>query len=121
MTAFDYGRSTATANRLIGRFGQVGSIRRAGAPTGPVYSPVPGAPVNHACLYVVTDFNAMEIDGTRVLASDKKVLLAKGALTVEPRVTDVLVEADAGVYKIVSIKPLKPGSAVVLWELQVRR
>lgn len=120
MTAFDYARMTATSDRLIERFGQAGAIRRR-TTTGPAYDPTQGDPVDHACQLVVSDYSAMEVDGTRVLATDKKVLLAKGDLTIEPGLDDVVVETGGAVYKIVSIKPLKPGSAVVLWELQVRR
>lgn len=117
---FDYARSRATADRLIARFGQAGNIRRR-TTTGPAYDPSQGQPVDHPCTFAVLDYSAMEVDGTRVLATDKKVVLAKGALTIEPSLDDVVVEAGGAVYKIVSIKPLKPGSTVVLWELQVRR
>lgn len=120
MTAFNYARMTAVSDRLIERFGSAGSIRRR-TTTGPAYDPTQGDPVDHACRFVVSDYSAMEVDGTRVLATDKKVILSKGALTIEPSLNDVVVETGGTVYKIVSIKPLEPGSAVVLWELQVRR
>ena len=120
MTAFDYSRPKATADRLIERYGQTGILRRR-TTTGPEYDPTEGDPDDHACRFVVADYEASEIDGTRVLATDKKALLAKGSLTIEPSLSDLLVESDASVYKIVGIKPLKPGSSVVMYELQVRR
>lgn len=120
MTAFDYGRTKATADRLIERFGQSGFLRRR-TTTGPEYDPTDGDPADHACRFAVTDYEASEIDGSRVLATDKKALLAKGSLSIEPALSDLLVESDGAVYKIVAVKSLKPGSTVVLWELQCRR
>lgn len=120
MTAFNYARPKATADRLITRFGQTGTLRR---PTvsGTAYNPTEGVPVEYACLFVITDFAAHEIDGTRVLATDKKVLLAKGDLAVDPLTSDLLVEADGSVYKIIRVEPLQPGDTVVMHTLQVRR
>lgn len=120
MTAFDYAKAKATADRLIQRFGQSGHLRRIAA-TGPAYDRSPGAATDHACRFAVVDYMATEIDGTRVLATDKKVYLAKGSLTIEPKASDVLVEADSSVYKIVSVAPLSPAGVVVVYELQVRR
>lgn len=118
--SFDYGRTVATADRMIERFGIAGTLRRR-TTTGPDYDPTEGDPVDHACRFVVSDYSAMEIDGTRVLATDKKLMLAKGALTVEPMLSDLLVDGVSSSYKVVAIKPLQPGATVVMWELQVRR
>lgn len=118
--SFDYARTVATADRMIERFGVAGTLRRR-VTTGPEYDPTEGDPVDHACRFVVSDYSAMEIDGTRVLATDKKVMLAKGSLTVEPMLSDLLDDGVTPVYKLVAIKPLQPGATVVMWELQVRR
>lgn len=120
MTAFDYSRPVSTANRLITRFGQAGSLRRP-TTSGTAYNPTAGVSVDHDALFAVIEYSASEIDGTRILATDQKALLAKGDLTVEPLTSDLLVEADGSVYKIVNVEPLKPGATVVLWTLQVRR
>ena len=117
---FDYARMVATADRMITRFGTAGTLRRPTS-SGTPYNPTPGAPVDYACRFVVSDYSAMEIDGTRVLATDKKVMLAKGSLTVEPELSDLLVDGASSSYRIVAIKPLQPGATVVMWELQVRR
>lgn len=118
--SFDYARTVATADRMIERFGVAGTLRRR-TTTGPEYDPTEGDPDDHACRFVVSGYSAMEIDGTRVLATDKKVMLAKGALTVEPMLSDLLVDGSSSSYKIIAIKPLQPGPVIVMWELQVRR
>ena len=122
MSAYDYSRAVATANRLLTRFGQLGAIRRTGAPTGPAYDPTPGAVVDHPARFAMLDYEASEIDGTRVLATDKKALLAVGSLTITVALDDKLVEADGTVYKIIPpLKPLSPAGTVVMYEIQCRR
>lgn len=117
-----YADMAAVADDLITEFGQLGNIRRTGAATGPAYDPTPGADVDHPALFAVLDYMASEIDGTRVLATDKKALLAVGSLTITPALNDKLVEADGTVYKIIPpLKPLSPAGTVVLYEVQCRR
>tara|TARA_R110002051_G_scaffold230715_1_gene292710 strand:+ start:755 stop:1123 length:369 start_codon:yes stop_codon:yes gene_type:complete len=122
VTAFNYARPKATADRLLTRFGQLGAVRRPGTPTGPDYDPTPGVDVDHAARFAVLDYEASEIDGSRVLATDKKVILAVGSLTITPALDDKLVEADGTVYRIIPpLKPLSPAGTVVLFEIQCRR
>lgn len=122
MSTFDYRRPLATANRLIERFGQIGAIRRTGAPTGPTYDPTPGADVDHPARFVMIEFDAREIDGSRILATDKKALLSPGSLTIVPAITDRLVEANGTVWNIIPpVQPLRPAETTLLYTLQCRR
>jgi hypothetical protein len=122
VTAYDYARAKATADRLIEKFGQLGAIRRTGAGTGPEYDPTPGATTDYPARFAMLDYEASEIDGTRVLATDKKAILAVGSLTITVALDDKLVEADGTVYKIIPpLKPLSPAGTVVMYEIQCRR
>ena len=121
MTAFDYAAAAADANALIRDAGQLGAIRRPGAMTGPSYDPEPGPPTDHPARFVLLRYKTMEIDGTRVQASDRKALVAPGGLTVEPTLSDQLVEADGTVWSIVRVEPLRPAETTVLYTLQVRK
>lgn len=121
MSAYNYGRLKATADRLIGRFGRSGTLSRPGSPTGPAYDPTPGTPTTYAVSYVVDDYRNSELDGTRVLQSDKKLTMAVKALSITPATSDTLVETDGSVYKIIDVKPLQPGATTLLWEIQARR
>lgn len=120
MTAFDYARAKATADRLLARFGQEGSIKRP-TTTGPDYDPVPGTPETYPATFAVMDYATNQIDGSRILANDRRVIMAKGGLTIEPLPSDRLVQADASEYAIVSVKPMSPAGAVVYYEIQARR
>jgi hypothetical protein len=122
MTAFDYSRPLATANRLIERYGQLGAVKRPGANTGPVYNPIPGAPTVHPARFVVIAFSDREVDGTRILATDKKVLMAPGSLTIAPASTDTLVEADGTTWNIIPpVQTLRPAETTLLYTLQCRK
>lgn len=121
MSTFDYAKPLATANRLIEKYGQLGAVRRTGSPTGSEYDPTPGADVDHPAFFAVMDYDNSEIDGTRIKAKDKKVLMAPGSLTIEPTDADLLVEADGSTLTIIDADPLKPAETVLLWTVQARK
>lgn len=118
MTAFDYTRSQATADRLIARFGQAGKLRRQ-TKTGPAHNPTIST-TDYDATFAVIDFTNREIDGTRVLATDKKVLLKAGGLGIFPTTEDQIVIGGV-VHSIIRTATVAPAGAVVLYELQCRR
>lgn len=119
MSTYNYARARATAERLLARFGQTGAIRRAGAATGDPWNPTPGANTDYPAQIVVTGYDAREIDGTRIQATDKKALV--GGVEIDPATSDDLVEADGTVWEIVAVERLKPAETTVLHTLQIRR
>lgn len=122
MPKFDYGRPLATVNRLFDRYGQRGAIRRTVPGTGPKYDPGPSTYSADPAAIVVTDFSSREIDGTRILATDKKIMVAPGGLTAPPALSDKVVEADGTVYNIVPpIQTKRPAGTTLVYILQGRR
>lgn len=121
MTAFDYSRMLESANRLMAKFGQTGAVRRPGTPTGPSYDPTPGSPTDDPARFVITAYEARDVDGTRILATDKKALVAPGSLTSAPALSDKLVEADGTAWNIVNVETLRPAETTLLWTVQIRR
>ncbi|MBB5770882.1 hypothetical protein HNP47_000851 [Brevundimonas vesicularis] len=122
MPKFDYSRPLATANRLFDRYGQRGAIRRTTPGTRPSYDPGPSTYSDDPTDMVVTDFSSREIDGTRILATDKKIMVAPGALTAPPALSDKVVEADGTVYNIVPpIQTKRPAGTTLVYILQGRR
>lgn len=130
MTApVDYERFVKMADRILARWGQVGTMSRPTS-TGPAQNPVPGAPQTTSALFAVLDFEADQVDGTRIKATDKQVYLAPkrtvdGVLTplgFAPSLAASLIEAEGGLpFKIIGIETIKPASVVCLYILQVRR
>ncbi len=120
MTAFDYARTAQTALRLIGRFGQTGALR-VKTSSGASHNPTSSTTTDHPAKFVITDFEAKDIDGTRVLATDKKALVAAAGLAVVPDVAHRLLEADGQSYSIAGVDTLKPATTPVVYALTVRR
>lgn len=121
MAAYDYGEDLADANEMIEEFGQAGFIRRKGATTGPAHNQTSGPPTNTPVTFVMVDYKNHEIDGTRILTTDRKVLLAVGTMTQDPTPADELVLADGTPQKIINVSPLAPGGVTLLYEMQCRR
>jgi len=118
MTAFDYSRPRATAERLIKRYGQREQLRRS-TRSGPEFNPIVST-ADYACRIVVLSYEDKQIDGTRIKASDKLVYLSTEDMTIEPAEFDALVIGGV-VHEIVNVKPLSPAGVVVFWEIQARR
>lgn len=121
MSTFDYTRPLATANRLIARFGQNGKLLRETTTGGTTYDPgEPGEPDEYPARFVITAFdNRTEVDGARILSTDKKVLMAADVETA-PRSGDLLECADGSILSVVDADPMKPAETVLLWTVQAR-
>lgn len=119
MAAHNYAEDQADAAELIEEFGKAGSLREM-VKTGPTYDPTL-TPSDHTVTFAVLDYDVRQIDGARILATDKLVYLSAVGLTIEPKPGHMLVENDGGLYNVVNARPLKPGATVVFYEVQVRR
>ena len=118
MTGFNYARSIATANRLIAKFGQTVTLKRVANSGSEPWNPVQ-TETEHPATAVIVEFEDNEIDGTLVLRTDRKALIAKGTLTIEPKPGDRLVVGSV-ILSVVRVAPLNPGGTVVMYEAQVR-
>ena len=67
---------------------------------------------------VFTDYNELDIDGTLIKRGDKELLIP--AFDFSPDTDDLIIDG-AEQYKIVNIKTISPGAAILLYKLQVRR
>lgn len=130
MTAFNYARTSATAERLIARFGQTGALRRM-VSDGDVFNPTLVA-TDYPCTFAILDYANGLIDGTLIKQTDQLAYLSTAGLAVSPETTDQLV-VGPGTWSgspatfsgspatLVNVKPLSPAGTVVFYELQVRR
>jgi hypothetical protein len=121
MTAFDYSGPLATADRLIEKFGQNGFHRIPSQATGPKHNPTPGEPIDFPVRFAMVRYTAREIDGSRILATDRKALLSPVGLVEQPALSHGLVEANGVTWKIVGVETLRPAETTVLITLQVRK
>jgi len=119
MSTFDYAETKADADELLEEFGQAIILRRYEAGGSP-YNPAVGGPYDTDTVGVVLDYGLNEVDGTRVLATDKKVLLAVGSVSDPPTPARKVVIGGVE-HAIVSVVTLAPAGTPVMWTLQVRR
>ncbi len=119
MTAFDYARAAQTAERLIRKFGAAGAIRRETPGSGPSYDPGEPTITDHAARIMVTSYSNREVDGQRILATDRKALV-EPSVGVEPTTSDLLVTPDGSTLAIIDVTLLRPATTTVLYVLQVR-
>ncbi|SCB52460.1 hypothetical protein [Rhizobium lusitanum] len=118
MAAFDYDRARATAERLIAKFGQKGSVRRIRS-AGPDYDPVQMSE-DFLCSFVDLDQSQAHIADTLIQRGDRMVYLSTEGLSITPTLADKMLIGGVE-HAIVDIQPLSPGGTVVFWQLQVRR
>lgn len=130
MAKFDYGRPAATANRLIGRFGQIGAIRRTVVtPPANPWEEGTETTVYHAVTLAVLPVDEKRIDGTLILTGDRQVLIALDGLAIVPAVGDVIMfngAFSAGVYAgeewtIQKLDTLAPAGLTVMYDAVARR
>jgi adhesin HecA-like repeat protein len=114
-----YNRMAATASRLLNRFGGVVSVvRNTGGSVNPVTGTiVAGTNTTLTAKGLINDYADNLIDGTRILASDRLLIIDN---TFEPLLTDKPTVGGQN-WTIVSIKQVKPYAVGVVYFLQVRR
>lgn len=119
MADFDYAKMAATAKRLLTRFGNTVSIVRT---TGGTYDPVtgaetPGTETTYAPKGVLLKYPDRLIDGTRILQSDRKLILDD---TIVPVADDKPV-VQGEEWNIQNIMTISPAGTPIVYEVQVRR
>jgi hypothetical protein len=119
MSSFNYAKSQATAERLLIKFGQAGSIVRDVPGGGSDWDPGEPVPTPYACTVAVLKFDNKDIDGTLIKATDKKVYIAAKGLAIIPTTTDRI--SIGGVqHTVIRVMPLNPAGINVYFELQAR-
>lgn len=102
MTAFNYAKTQATADRLIKRFGQVGAIKRT-TPPDPIIGG-DGTTTTYAATLVPLTYDARYVNGTTIQATDRQIYVSSVGLAIVPTVGDV-VTAGGVDYHIVNADP----------------
>ncbi|MDR0275928.1 MAG: hypothetical protein LBI48_11445 [Burkholderiaceae bacterium] len=119
MNKFNYARTAASAVRLIGKFGASAMLRRkSGAQYDPATSSVVDTWQEWPCTVAVVDYTAKDIDGTLILAGDRRLLVAPDIATV-PKAGDVFVFQD-WMTTVIRVKTTAPAGTAVLHDVQAR-
>jgi hypothetical protein len=128
---FNYARPKATAARLVAKFGQPCTIRRASSepdePQNPWEEPADPAndPVDYQVVAIEDVRDIRDMNGT--LIGTQKRTLTIDATGVQPLKSDVIavgvakadVAADTVFEEIIAVKPLAPSGVALLYELEL--
>lgn len=109
-----------TAQQLIAKFGRIVTLRRLPqtVPSGAPWDANTGTTVDTAVSAVLLDVEASQVDGTTIMAADKRAYIA--ALdAADINTGDRLVDG-AVVWQVMRAAQLKPGNTAYLWTLQLR-
>lgn len=119
---FDYNAAAADADELLTESGQACVL---GSVTTDAYDPAESEAVvtnaAHPVTAAILAYPQHFIDGSLILAGDKRALVSPVGLTVTPKPGDTLTDAAGAEYKVIDAKELAPAGTVVLWTLQVRK
>jgi hypothetical protein len=122
MAFFDYAKVSAMAQRLLNRFGHGNRItieRSVGGEYDPVTGETsPANTVRYLVSGVVENYDVKEVDGTRIQADDRKLIIDG---TVEPLMTDRIIVDGEVLGVIVNIAPTDPAGKAVIYTLQIRK
>lgn len=117
---FNYTTSSATALRLLTKFGQAVTLRKQ---TAGAYDPSTGTATitqsdtaGNAVMLEFSDGERYQA-GTTIQEGDKKALL--NAVAVTPAPNDLLIVGSA-TWTVLGVKTLAPAGTVVLYELHLR-
>lgn len=121
MDADFYADMVETAAELIEEFGQTGKLRVETPGDGPSYDPGEPTITDHLAIMAVLEFEKSDVDGTRVLATDKRILVAAKGLVVEPSTDHQLLDAAGQAYSVIAVDPLSPAGVPVFYWVQARR
>lgn len=119
---FDYASlRDGPTKRLLARFGAPLKVYRR---TEGAYDPATGiASVAESAMTlngVITDYSARQVDGDRIRAGDKRVLLDPSGVSKFPEVGDYMVIGGSN-HMIVATSHVNPAGTVVLLDCTVRR
>lgn len=108
-----------TALKSIGSTdaGFLALLERPASSGGDPWNPTPDALQTASVAIVLSEFTNDEIDGTTILATDKKVLVS--ATGMEPKPGDMLTISGAK-HQVINSKPLAPAGVAVMYEVQAR-
>lgn len=116
-----YSELAADAKTLLAEFGQDVTLvtTTQGSYDVNTSTSTPDSTVTQSGLKaVVTNYNQGEIDGTKILQGDCKVIIESAAT---PSVNSIVTTADGTVFTVIDFVKIAPSGEAVIYKLQVRK
>lgn len=102
MTSSVYTRLQGTAERLIAKYGQSGTVTRI-TPPDPIFGGDPTVTSYPAKLVPMT-YDQRYVDGTTILTSDRQIYISSVGLAIAPQVGDIATAGGVD-FHIVNVDP----------------
>lgn len=115
---FDYAEAAADAVAMVAEFGATGAIRRT-TNSGDAWNPTQTT-TDYDAVMAIVEYTNRDIDGTRIRATDRRVLVSTSGLSITPTTADKVITADGDGLSIVNVNIVKPATTVVLYDIQAR-
>jgi hypothetical protein len=124
--AYNYSSLSATAKRLIDRFGRSVTLKKQSATPTDAAKPWRGSSqasdISTTALAVIVDFALEEAESDHVQRGDKRAYVAQdSAPEIDLSSYDRLVEADGQTWQIVRAETINPGDTKLMYDLQLRQ
>ncbi|MAW87167.1 MAG: hypothetical protein CMJ42_11615 [Phyllobacteriaceae bacterium] len=109
---------TASANRVIARYGRAAKLLRETVTGGDEWDPETTT-AEHDVTVALVDFTADERSGTVIAETDRKAILSVAGLTIDPKPSDRL-QVDGVTYVVAAVHKVESGGSVHAWTLRVK-
>ncbi len=113
------------AQTLIRTFGRSATLIRPGSSgsfdTASLTITGAGSPTSYSCFVVFAEYTQSQIDGTLIKAGDRKAVVSRLALGVEPLPQSDTLYEGGRTWQIISLIGYSSGEQEAAYELQVRR
>ncbi len=110
--AFDYSALRNTAITLINKFGRT-ATRRVVTNSGSEFDPTQ-TNVDTPIVGAFVGFSNREIDGTLILATDKK-MISYDSVAIDDKIIDASIK-----YVVKNVDTINPGDTVLIYKIQLR-
>lgn len=117
MATFDYAGLKLDVDELIAEFGQTVQLRSFSS-SGSNFNPTL-TPTDVNVTAAIVDYTTREVDNDKIMATDKRALIAVGSIAAMPTTAQKIV-VNSIAYAIINCNSVNPAGTPVLYDVQLR-
>ena len=117
---FDYAGLTATAQRLLDRYGSDASLIPYAEPYTTEWGMVPDSGDPVAIVALISNYSQSERANTAIETGDMRAFISTAGLSVAPKASDQIILAGV-TWKVVEVEQIAPSGVAILYKARVRK